>query len=165
MSEKVAVNNNDFEIEVIPLAVPSNVIATPNNGGATPVLPGKFGINDCKYIEDDNCKIQGDKVIVDKITEKNPGIPVPPSGGAAADFSCAPLTGASIWTNRGSYIINSTAQNSNCSGKPPMLENDITIINCICGGSNNVSPTPQTFTGACTIKISKAGQNIEVRSK
>lgn len=157
MSEFVAVSNNDFEIEVTPNAAATNVIATPNNGTATPIAPAKFGINDVGKTEDDNCKVQGDKFLVQQLNETTTG--VPPVGGAATDFSCAPLTGASVWTAGGIYIILAGSLKTKCSNKSVLLENDSTTVNCFCAGSNNVSPVPQGFTGSCSIKISKAGQD------
>lgn len=168
MSELVAVNNSNFEIEVTPAGLPGPTVASPNNGTATPTSPAIFGVGDCKVVKDNNCKIQGDEVLKDKITEKLPSNPTPPplgSGGSAADFLCAPTVGTSAWSNRGAYSINSTADKSKCSGVAVMREKDSTIINCVCAGTNAASPTTAPFSGSCIIKISKAGQNIEVRSK
>jgi hypothetical protein len=157
MSEYVAVSNSTFEIEVTPVVIGSAVIATPNNGVHGPLNPAFFGINDCKKTEDNNCKVNGDKILVDNITEVLPGVPSPPSGGAAADFSCGTNIGESTWVLRGLYIINSSAIKAKCSGLSTILENDSTIINCVCSGTNTAGP-PVSFAGSCVIKVSKAGQ-------
>lgn len=160
MGEFVAVSNSSFEITVTPLLAPSATIATPNGGTATPASPGIFGINDCGKTEDDNCKVDGDKILVDKITESTPGVPTPPSGGAAGDFLCGPVGGASAWTNRGAYVIPAAANEVRCSGILVMLENTNNTINCACAGSNNASPTPQPFAGNCVVRLNKAGQTV-----
>lgn len=156
MSEYVAVSNGTFEIAVTPTVLGSPTVATPNQGVHNPGFPAYFGINDCKKVEDNNCKVQGDKFLVDSLREKIPG--VPPTGGTALDFNCGPTGGASAWVLGGTYVVLPTSIAVKCSGIKVMRDNDSTVINCSCQGSNNVSPTPQTFAGSCSIKISNAGQ-------
>ncbi|RKZ08921.1 hypothetical protein DRQ25_07835 [Candidatus Fermentibacteria bacterium] len=157
MSEKIAVSNNNFEIEITPALSPSPAIATPNNGTATPASPAAFGVNDCKVIEDNNCKVQNDKILVDKIENKS----VIPAQGAQIDFSCAPLSVSPFtFVPDGSYVIPATALKVKCSSIKVMREGDITLIPCICGGLDSTTPVKVAFTGSCMIKISKAGQDV-----
>ncbi len=156
MSEFLAVDNGTFEISVTPAVVPGPTIATPNNGTATPILPGLFGINDCLKTLDAKCKIQGDVCLKNKISQ----IGVFPLG-AKDDFVCAPVSVPPYtFSVAGIYQILAGSVKNNMSVIPPMLENDVTTVNCACTGIDSTPGTPIAFTGSCSVTITKAGQSV-----
>lgn len=119
-----------------------------------------FAVDNVSHVEAKNAAIGGEKIVVDAIKNKLPGVPTPPAGGTAADFGCqVPGNLVTTWISRGSFEIRASATRANCDGKPVLRKDDSATASCSCSGKYTPSgSSPISCTGSCSIQIVNAGQ-------
>lgn len=131
--------------------------------GGTPGLPPTgpayydFTIDKTSFTEASKTLVEGEKVILDKFKNKQPGTPT--SGGTAADFSCqVPPALVTQWVVRGAYEVKATAAHTLGENKAVMRQGDSTLAACQCSGQYIAGSSTIACSGSCTIQIANAGQ-------